>query len=159
MYDFLYFLFPNWKSFKQSQSGGRFRWIAEGSSCRPSVQKPTSVPDPSSLVSHDEFNERLVGKVWLGHCPLGISGSDAPVVAHLSSTTEPQRHTEKHTGIWLSGQLGAMQMETNTGRGTKEGTTTGNQTTCIQEWVREKGNKEAQYRIRRSLHGWLRCIV
>lgn len=39
---------------------------------------PPPPPNPSSLVSHDEFNERLVGRVWLrpDH-PLGPLASQA----------------------------------------------------------------------------------
>lgn len=43
----------------------------------PLVLNHIQTPNSSSLVSHDDFNEHLAGKVWLGHCPLGPLASQA----------------------------------------------------------------------------------
>ena len=63
------------------------------------VQKHTRAPNSSSLVSHDEFNEHLIGKVWLGPLSSGSSGITGPRAPQIGGTDEAtsiikQRHEE-----------------------------------------------------------------
>lgn len=52
------------------------------------VQKHIQPPNSSSLVSHDEFNEHLVGKVWLGPLSSGSPGITGPRVSQIAEADE-----------------------------------------------------------------------
>ncbi len=54
----------------------------------PLVQKHIQPPNSSSLVSHDEFNEDLIGKVWLGPLSSGSSGITSPRAPQIAETVE-----------------------------------------------------------------------
>lgn len=50
--------------------------------------KHIRAPNSSSLVSHDGFNEHLVGKVWLGPLSSGSSGITGPRAPQIAETDE-----------------------------------------------------------------------
>lgn len=54
----------------------------------PLVAKHIGAPNSSSLVSHDEFNEDLVGKVWLGPLSSGSSGIEGPRAPQIEESDE-----------------------------------------------------------------------
>lgn len=105
------------------------------------VQKHIQPPNSSSLVSHDEFNEHLVGKVWLGPLSSGSSGITSPRAPQIAETdevtsiikqesrrdgkgeterkeTKPRQREEGEDG---RGQQGTKQMELREGFPVDEG--------------------------------------
>lgn len=77
------------KNKSQFQFSGCNRWT---DTLREAQHSPGTehirAPNSSSLVSHDEFNEHLVGKVWLGPLSSGSSGITGPRVPQIAEADE-----------------------------------------------------------------------